>query len=194
MNRGRNNLPSPSREDRFDLQGYLAPGEKLLWSGQPETGLKLRASDTFVIPFSLMWAGFAFFWEYSVLSTNAPLFFRLWGVPFVLVGLYMVVGRFFVDAWVRARTVYGVTSQRILILPGDTRSLTSLSLRTLPEVTVTERPDGSGTISFGGLPYLATSSPRGFRYPSSTCRAFEFIFEVRTVSSIIQAAQQKAEG
>ena len=87
--------------DQFDLQGYLGPGEKLLWSGQPEAGLKLRGSDAIVIPFSLMWAGFALFWEYSVLGTNAPLFFKLWGIPFVLVGLYMVVGRFFVDAWMR---------------------------------------------------------------------------------------------
>jgi hypothetical protein len=166
-------------QDRLDLQGYLGPGEKLLWSGQPEAGLKLRGSDAIVIPFSLLWAGFAVFWEYSVLSTNGPVFFQLWGIPFVLVGLYMVVGRFFVDAWVRARTAYAVTDQRIFILSGFSRSLTSLTLRTLPEVTVTERSDGSGMISFG--PVL------------SVLPGFEFIPDVRSVSSIIHAAQITAD-
>jgi|SRR5271157_5249446 len=178
-------------QDQFDLQGYLGPGEKLLWSAQPEAGLKLRGSDAIVIPFSLMWAGFALFWEFSVLRTNAPLFFKLWGIPFVLVGLYMVVGRFFVDAWMRARTVYGVTNQRILILSGFSRCLTSLTLRTLPEVTVTERSDGSGTISFGQV--LSVLSGRGFRNQSRACPVLEFIPDVRSVSSIIHAAQIKAD-
>jgi hypothetical protein len=177
--------------DRLDLQGYLGPGEKLLWSGQPEAGLKLRGSDAFAIPFSLLWAGCAVFWEFAALTTNAPLFFRLWGIPFVLAGLYMVVGRFFTDAWVRARTAYAVTNQRILILSGFSRSLTSLSLRTLPEVTVTERSDGSGTISFG--PVFSALSGRGSRNQSCATRAFEFIPDVRSVSSIIHAAQIKAD-
>jgi hypothetical protein len=177
-------------QDRLDLQGYLGPGETLLWSGQPEAGLKLRGSDAIVFPFSLVWAGFAMFWEFSVLRTNAPLFFRLWGIPFVLVGLSMVVGRFFVDAWMRARTIYGVTNQRILILSGFSRSLTSLTLRTLPEVTVTERYDGSCTISFGSV--LSVSSGRGFRNQSRACPVFEFIPDVRSVSSVIHAAQIKA--
>jgi hypothetical protein len=50
-----------------------------------------------------MWGGFAFFWEYEVLTAaRAPFFFMLWGLPFVAMGLQVIFGRFLVDAKHRA--------------------------------------------------------------------------------------------
>ncbi len=100
-----------------EIQNELKPGEKLLWSGQPQPGIRFRASDIFIIPFSLLWGGGAIFWEYSVLfimpsgsktfHDSTPTFsiiFPLFGIPFVLVGLYMIFGRFIVDAKTREQT------------------------------------------------------------------------------------------
>lgn len=62
---------------RDEISAELGVGEQILWQGQPRQGMFLRAADFFMIPFSLLWGGFAFFWEYSVISKGAPLFFCL---------------------------------------------------------------------------------------------------------------------
>src|SRR5512145_2674932 len=101
----------------YDIENELRPNlssdAKLIWTGKPKTGIVFRGSDAFLIPFSLLWGGFAVFWETNVIATGAPFFFKLWGIPFVLVGLYLTVGRFFFDAKKRANTIYGLTSDRI---------------------------------------------------------------------------------
>lgn len=177
------------------VQRELRSDEQLIWSGTPGRGLRLRSSDALMIPFSLLWGGFAIFWEYSVLfgldpsgrplPSPEPFFMKLWGIPFVVVGLYLIVGRFFSDAFQRARTIYAVTDQRILVLTqGFSKRLRSLPLRTLPEMTLDEKSDGSGTITFGTSTFGAGAfgtSRRGERPP-----AFEFVERVRNVHDLIR--------
>ena len=99
---------------RQDLRRH----EQLVWSGQPPQGVRLRAADAFLIPFSILWGGFAIFWETMVVVVGAPWLFMVFGVPFVIAGLYLIVGRFWVDAGQRARTFYGLTDKRVIIVSG----------------------------------------------------------------------------
>jgi len=178
-------------EDVSALRLHLSPGERLLWIGQPVGGLRLTPQDLLLVPFSLLWGGFAFFWEASVLRSNAPLLFRLWGVPFVLMGVYLIVGRFFHDAWRRSRTLYGLTDQRAIILGGGvSRRLTSLALRSLPELSITEERNGRGTISFGSstrpFGWFSRSGWPGMGDPTPS---FESIENARSVHELIRNAQ-----
>lgn len=133
-----------------DARWSLLEDERIIWSGRPATGWLLTGSDLFLVPFSLLWGGFAVFWEVSVFESSAPLIFRLWGIPFVLMGLYFIVGRFVLDAWLRGKTRYAVTNRRILIdRSAPWGSLTVLSLDRLPEVQLSQRPGGRGTLRFG---------------------------------------------
>jgi hypothetical protein len=67
------------------IESELEPKERLLWSGRPKQGIVLRGSDVFMIPFSLLWCGFAIFWEYTVWSQAAPPFFLIFGGFFVVI-------------------------------------------------------------------------------------------------------------
>src|SRR5262249_50738831 len=146
-----------------------------------------------MVPFSLLWGGFAIFWEYSVVtSRGAPVFFTLWGVPFVLVGLYMIFGRFFADSYQRARTYYGVTDERVIILSGlVSREVKSIALKSLNDISLNERSNGSGSITFGpSNPMYAMWS--GTNWPGTAKKlapAFELIAQARKVYNIIREAQ-----
>jgi hypothetical protein len=177
------------------IQDQLGPGERVLWSGRPAQGLVFRQVDVLMIPFSLLWGGFAFFWEYSVISAgNAPFFFMLWGIPFVAIGLYVIGGRFFVDAKQRANTSYGVTNQRVIIVSGIlSTKIKSLSLRTLSDLSLDQKAGGRGSVTFGPSNFPSWLSG-GAAWPgmSSTAPMFELIEDSRSVFEIIRKAQGSA--
>jgi hypothetical protein len=173
----------------------LASGERLLWSGRPRPGVVFRGSDLFLIPFSLLWCGFAIFWEATVLTSKAPLVFRLWGVPFVLVGLYLVVGRFLVEAKQRAKTVYGLTDQNVVIVSGLlTRKVKRLNLRTISDVSLEERAERRGTITFGPTPpsyaWFGGGSWPGLG--QTAVPSFDLIENARAVYDLILTTQRGA--
>jgi tetratricopeptide (TPR) repeat protein len=191
--------PGGSSED--NIRRELASGEQLLWSSRPQQGLRLRAADAALIPFSLVWGGFAIFWEYGAATgfasgntRAAPQFFAVWGIPFVVLGLYLIVGRFFVDAWVRSRTELGVTDRRIVILTRVfTAHVRSLALGSLAELALHEGRNGRGTITFGPNPSGNWAATPG--WPGAgrrTAPTFEGIEQVRPVYELIQAAAESA--
>jgi hypothetical protein len=171
------------------VQFPLDRGEKLLWSGAPKQGFVLRGKDVLLIPFSLLWGGFAVYWETMAITGGAPWFFRLWGIPFVLVGTYVTFGRFFYDAWRRSHTTYGLTSERAIIArSGPFPNLQSINLRTATDINLAERADGTGTIAFG------RSTPRdqwGSGWGGTpSVPSFEMIPDAKRVYGLVCEAQR----
>jgi len=179
--------------DTSHFTGRLLKGEKFLWCGQPAGGLLLTNRDWLLIPFSLIWGGFAVFWETNVLNTNAPIFMKLFGVPFVLVGLYLVAGRFLLDAWIRGGMYYAVTDKRILIVrSAPFGKFIAMSLDQLPDASLSESASGRGTIRFGSTaPFWAGSSFSGWTPSLDTTPQFLAIEDARKVFDQIQQAVAK---
>jgi hypothetical protein len=185
------------------LEPFLEKGESLLWSGKPKQGLVFRSSDYFLIPFSLMWGGFAIFWEIMALTflsadSNAPaaikVIFPLFGIPFVLIGLYMIIGRYWVDSKIRSNTTYGISDKQILISSGlFDQKLNSLPIQNLPNLEMIQKQDGSGSILFGQFTFFYGVN-QGFPMPGHRrmqVPQFECIDNVAEIYRTVMDAQNR---
>ena len=176
------------------IRPLLQTGERILWEGRPEVAAFSMRGAWYLVPFSLMWGGFALFWEYSVISSGAPWFFVLWGIPFVAVGLYMIFGRIYVARREAANTAYAITDQRVLIMGGAFRRiLTQLDLRDLPMAQLEDQGRGLGTITFGGTMGMMRVPP-GWPTMGMYGRppAFASIADAARVFQILQDARAEA--
>lgn len=150
-------MPQLNPDSVVAVQPELVSGETLLWAGQPNPQVIFHREDWLLIPFSLMWGGFAIFWEAGVLGYwdhgthhGSPwMFGAIWGVPFVLVGQYMIWGRFVYAAWKKRRTHYAVTTRRVIVVQdARKRSVASAYIDTLPCLLKEGDPTGPGTLRF----------------------------------------------
>jgi hypothetical protein len=175
--------------NEFDwVDKHLFEGEKVLWQGKPEEGHLFSASDIFFIPFSILWCAFACFWEFSVIVAGAPILFCLWGIPFVLFGLYITVGRFFLKQSSRKQTFYAVTDRKVIRMKKNKTDY--LDLRNCGKIHTQVNSDNSGTITFGydpdelSLQFYKSVRPR-FPYQNEDSFRLENIPDVHNVYRII---------
>lgn len=153
------------------LQQSLRPGEELLWSGRPDPSVVFTAADLIAVPFSIAWLGIALAWELTAQNVNAPSAFRLIGAPFILIGVYLLVGRFLTRWLGKRKTIYGVTGQRVIVETGSVLketpvqggSMTVRRSRNGRHATVVFEPFGSyyttGAPTMTGPPNPATGMP-----------------------------------
>jgi hypothetical protein len=126
---------------------YLTPGERVVWTGRPAGGLLLTGNDWLLVPFSLVWSVAALYGTSSLLLSKPTFMSVVFGTVFGLTALFFVAGRFVVDAWVRSRTVYAVTTSRAL----EIRAAVSPKLMTAPiggSVILRQGRGGRGTLTF----------------------------------------------
>ncbi len=143
------------------LERELAPGEQVLWSEKPDSRRWFYPEDLVLVPFSLLWGGFAIFWEASALTASPPhedgaalVVSALWGIPFVALGLYLMVGRLFARRWIRRGSLYALTDRRVVSfspsLTGEGR-VKMIWLRSSPPLEKRPGRDGRGTLCVGEL-------------------------------------------
>lgn len=128
------------------INNEVSSGEKLLWWGQPEAMRQVLASFAIWL-FAIPWTAFACFWvvmaSQSVLHGKHSLgpmawAFPLFGLPFILIGLGMLLMPF--SAWLKMRsTYYLLTDKRLVVLTdGRTRTTQSYQLNGLTNLVRTE--------------------------------------------------------
>jgi hypothetical protein len=108
--------------------------------------------------FGIPFAGFAFFWMSTAYHSTHNLAnhhnalpsgfsaFPLFGLPFLLIGLGMILAP--LGVYLKGRSgVYAVTNRRVMLISGTTtRSVKSIIPTDIAEVDHRERPDGTGDV------------------------------------------------
>jgi hypothetical protein len=190
------------RQTQEILRPHLNPDETLLWSGRPRQGVVIRRLDYLYMLFGLLWMTLPtiMFVSFFLAAANEnegtpeviPVLFL---VPFLLLGFYMLAGRFMIDARRRRRTVYGLTQRHALIMvEGQTPPVEKIELVDRKNLSVDSRPDGSGTIYFGKKDYLhnvAQSMPGWPGIDQFTVPTFEGIAKAEEVFAMIQELKEK---
>lgn len=175
--------------DASVIRAHVSADEKVLWTGRPAGGIKFRAVDVFMIPFSLLWGGFALFvipWNLNgsgmgVVGILLPLFFKL-------MAIYITVGRFLIDMIRRNLTLYGLTDRSAVFLTTflGTRAQV-VALKFCSGISLQENGRGAGSVTFGTpAPFWAQSRSMSNAPQVPT---FEYIDDARAVYELAQAAR-----
>jgi hypothetical protein len=192
-----------------EVSRKLRCAEKLLWAGRPFQGWRLYSVDSVLLPITLLWSIVALA-TFAVGIETLTAYLRgladpinpeigrrtelLFAIVFVTLvpasAFHLACGRFMLDTRRRARTWYGLTTERILIVRGVTpRKVIDIPLHDLGHITFSQRADGSGTICFVSC---AATRPARFRVAGAGSRfQLERIPQVRRVVRRLTSAQRK---
>ena len=145
------------------LTAELQRGERLLWSGQPDTRRWFVPDAQGRLSTSLAAGAFMIFFSAIVLTSSLDsgvsvvgLFFSMGGLLFAGLGLYLVAGRVIVRRYFGARTAYGLTNLRALVIKPmwrGGRQTAFVWLASGPAVNQRVFPDGHGTVWIGATIY-----------------------------------------
>lgn len=131
--------------DRSELQKELTNKETLLWIGKPKQGFILRQSDIVFIPFAIFCFLFLAYFIYKLLEGDM-LFIILFSPSIIF--LFILLGaRFIMDGKRRAKTLYGLTENRVIIISGIfSKRVKSININKLEALELYEKDDKSGTV------------------------------------------------
>ena len=174
----------PGWEDILDAD------ESILWQGAPDSKIRFTGNLGQSL-FGLFFGGFALFWmgaaamlgrETGIIGMVFPLF----GLPFLLVGLYMVFGRFLWGAYVRRGTFYTLTNKRAYIATSTRgkRKLASYEIHREAPLELIQGPPDSV--------YFNQPSARSQKGAVPQKIGFEYIDDGRRVLSLLRQIQKEA--
>ena len=168
--------------------GELRRGERLVWADYPGP-MALARRDSRMSWIGIPFTAFAIFWTSTAshigVSSAIGIFFPLWGLMFVAIGLSILLRPLWSALKARS-TVYAITDQRALIISGTrSRSVESFEPVSLGNIERTERRDGSGDIILRRGIATAWQGPFSYRGNFTAAVGFFGVPEVRRVEEAL---------
>ncbi|MHB8691149.1 MAG: hypothetical protein ACYDHH_07875 [Solirubrobacteraceae bacterium] len=141
----------------------LQRGERLLWSGQPDTSRWFVPDDQGRLQVSLAAGAFMIFLSAIIVTSSlgsgvsaVGLFFSMWGLLFAALGLYLIPGRVIARRYFGRTTAYALTNLRALAIKPTWRGGRQTAFVWLaagPAVNQRMLSDGHGTVWIGATIY-----------------------------------------
>jgi hypothetical protein len=151
-------MPHIDPDSLAAIRPELTSGETVLWAGRPSPGVVFHKSvNEFLVPFSMLWGGFAIAWEIAAIwslhsqptHVGQSVFMILSGIPFVVMGQYMIWGRFLHAARKKRSTYYAVTNRRVIVVQDcQERQVAVADINSLPTLTKEKHSREIGTLRF----------------------------------------------
>lgn len=151
--------------NNFDLQleikPYLDGRESLLWCDKPVKKIIFTLNDVFTTLFGIFWLAFSLFWVFSAYmatseTTGPSKIFPLFGIPFVLVGVYLLFFRHIVSYFKRKNIIYALTEKRVLVVHfGRSKYVQEYKYEHISNISLKTNENDVGSIYFftGGFHY-----------------------------------------
>jgi hypothetical protein len=167
----------------------LAPGERLIWSGSPRRGVAFGASEIVQTGIGIVFV-YLFVQFYGVARYNSPQENMLWAGLFLGM-MYFSLGTLFMEGMRRRRSVYAITSERLLMINSVfSRFVKSYPLRTITDSKLEEQKGGVGNIWIGRR-YLGPGRIDVRLQPTTTNRnGLEMIPDAKHVYELFLAARE----
>ncbi|MGD0999179.1 MAG: hypothetical protein ABSA67_00655 [Candidatus Brocadiia bacterium] len=155
-------MPEIPKDLQDDVERQLDQGERIRWMEQPVPRF-FTAGSTSAFIFGIPWTAFAVFWICGASGFKRPdfskggsSFFPLFGVPFVLIGIAMLLS----PLWARRKglkTVYVITDRRAITFDGGwTTTIRNYTPEQLKNMYRKEKKDGSGDVVLGQVVGMVT--------------------------------------
>ena len=185
---------------RAAVERELASGEHLIWFDRPRPWALARRDlpkSLFGIPFTafaIFWVSAAYFGTSHAKESGPFEFFPLFGVPFIAVGLGLLLSPLWSVLKARS-TIYAITDERLMIIEGlRIRRVTSYTSADIQQIERTERRDGSGDVVFRRELPLGRRNSISFGSFNATRIGFFGVADARRVeTSVRQLAQGRKE-
>ena len=192
------------------LGNDLLSDEEITWAGQPDPKIYFTKADAFLVPFSLLWGGFALFWEGAVIAAllsgegrsgngGSLYMFVVFGSFFGVMGLYFMFGRFIYKRLRKKNTSYVITNKRVISLSTFLgRNLKTAYLDQISSMEKSANASGVGSITFGNPGQLTQYENTGMDFFAGSFGDsrpnFHDIHEVDKVFDLINSARSTARG
>ena len=103
----------------MSIAGELHKGERVIWSGRPDLAAVLCKGDVILVPAALLWSAMALSFAIPMFlsvreDSDALPFVIFFAAPFTVMAVYALIGRLIYRVWVKSRTRYVVTNERVI--------------------------------------------------------------------------------